>query len=126
MMMGLSYRDAVVLCVLVFLMWVQVDLAEGGDNGYDQGGAMNYISWDDLQVDEQRLALKSNNEVRVIVVDQHGKGHSKTVQGAVDMVLNHNTQRVKIYIYPGIYRSVTAYFPELDLSFNADINFCEI
>lgn len=104
MMKGLSSRVAVVLCVSVFLMWVQVGLAQGGGNVYDQGGTRNYISWDDLQVDEQRLAFKSNNEVRVIVVDQHGKGHSKTVQGAVDMVPNHNTQRVKIYIYPGIYR----------------------
>ncbi|KAE9614744.1 putative pectinesterase [Lupinus albus] len=77
---------------------VLVDLAEGD--------ARNYISWEDLQVDERRLELKSHDEFKVIVVDQHGKGHSKTVQGAVDMVPNHNTQRVKIYIYPGVYRSV--------------------
>ncbi|KAJ1410785.1 Pectinesterase, catalytic [Sesbania bispinosa] len=74
-----------------------VDLAEGG-----HGGVRNYISWEDLLVDGS-LAVKSNNEVRVIVVDQHGKGHSKTVQGAVDMVPDHNRQRVKIYIYPGLY-----------------------
>lgn len=101
-MMRLSSR-VVALFVLVFLMRVQVDLAAGG-SGYGHGPVRNYISWEDLQVDEQRLALKSNNEVRVIVVDQHGRGHSKTVQGAVDMVPDHNTERVKIYIYPGIYR----------------------
>ncbi|XP_061345990.1 pectinesterase QRT1 [Gastrolobium bilobum] len=100
--MGLSSR-VFVLFLLVFLMWVHVDLAEGG-NGYGNGGVRNFISWEDLQVDEQSLALKSNNEVRVIMVDQHGRGHSKTVQGAVDMVPNQNKQRVKIYIYPGIYR----------------------
>ena len=32
------------------------------------------------------------------------KGDSTTVQGAVDMVPQNNTERVKIYIYPGIYR----------------------
>ncbi|XP_019456029.1 PREDICTED: pectinesterase QRT1-like [Lupinus angustifolius] len=97
MKMGLlSYRVVIVLCVMDFMMWAQVDLAEGGGR--------NYISWDDLKVDEQRLALKTNNEIRVIVVDQYGKGHSKTVQGAVNMVPDYNTQRVKIYIYPGIYR----------------------
>ncbi|XP_027333569.1 pectinesterase QRT1-like [Abrus precatorius] len=98
--MGLSSR-VVFLFVLVFLMWVQVDLAEGS-NGH--GVVRDYISWEDLQVDEQRLTLKSNNEVRVIIVDQNGKGHSKTVQGAVDLVPDNNRKRVKIYIYPGIYR----------------------
>ena len=102
--MGLSSR-VVVLFVLVFMMRVQVDLAQGGNgNSNGHGHVNNYISWEDLQVDEQRLALKSNKEVRVIVVDQHGRGHSKTVQGAVDMVPNHNKERVKIYIYPGTYR----------------------
>ncbi|KAK7299938.1 hypothetical protein RJT34_10768 [Clitoria ternatea] len=100
MMKGLYSRSSVVfMFVLVFLMWVHVDLAEGGDtNGLD------YISWEDLQVDEQRLALKYNNGVGVIIVDQNGKGHSKTVQGAVDLVPVNNRQRVKIFIYPGIYR----------------------
>ena len=64
-----------------------------------------YINWDDLSVDENKLSLKSINKFgRVIVVDQHGNGDSKTVQGAVDMVPHHNTLRVKIYIYPGTYR----------------------
>jgi len=84
-------------------MWVRVNLAEG-ENGH--GGIRNYISWEDLQVDEQRLTLKRHDDVRVIVVNKYGGGHSKTVQGAVDMVPENNKHRVKIYIYPGIYRSV--------------------
>ncbi|KAI4306198.1 hypothetical protein L6164_029494 [Bauhinia variegata] len=90
-----------VLFVSVFFMWVEVDLAEGGNVRVNAG---KYISWDDLKVDERRLRLNSNNEDRVIVVDQHGRGHSRTVQGAVDMVPEHNKERVKVYIYPGIYR----------------------
>lgn len=70
-----------------------------------------YISWDDLKVDEHKV-LRSNardeyNEgSRVVVVDKNGGGNSRTVQGAVDMVPEHNTQRVKIYILPGVYRFV--------------------
>ena len=99
MMMGLvSSRVVFLFVVSVLVIWAQVDLAEGG-------GVRNYISWEDLQVDEQRLAVNSHNNVRVIIVNQNGGGHSKTVQGAVNMVPDNNTQRVKIYIYPGIYRS---------------------
>ncbi|MED6196285.1 hypothetical protein PIB30_046100 [Stylosanthes scabra] len=60
------------------------------------------ISWDDLLVDEESLSY--NNDGQVFVVDQAGNGDSTTVQGAVDMVQQNNPQRVKIYIYPGIYR----------------------
>jgi pectinesterase len=94
----------VVLFVLVFVMMVEVDLAECGNGG----GVRNYISWEDLMVDEQRLIFKKNfnHNERVIVVDQNGYGHSKTVQGAVDLVPDWNQHRVKIYIFPGIYRFV--------------------
>ncbi|EXB36084.1 Pectinesterase QRT1 [Morus notabilis] len=67
----------------------------------------NHISWDDLKVDEKKMqgfGTKSDNVYRVIVVDKNGNGHSRTVQGAIDMVPQHNTKRVKIYILPGIYR----------------------
>ncbi|KAL5101169.1 hypothetical protein RYX36_005496 [Vicia faba] len=102
--MGLCSRVVVFLFGLVFVMLiVEVDLADCG------GDVRNYISWEDLMVDEQRLVLKKNNiynhnEFRVIVVDQNGNGHSKTVQGAVDLVPDWNKHRVKIYIFPGIYR----------------------
>ncbi|XP_052206858.1 pectinesterase QRT1 [Diospyros lotus] len=67
-----------------------------------------FISWDDLKVDVERGELEvrdwGGNRSRVIVVDQSGKGDSVTVQGAVDMVPLHNSERVKIFILPGIYR----------------------
>lgn len=85
----------------------------------------NYISWEDLRVVEDGRTEGSfsvNNWVttnananantnanatsvsRVIVVDKNGGGDSVTVQGAVDMVPDSNSQRVKIFILPGIYR----------------------
>ena len=73
----------------------------------------DYISWEDLEVDDDqkiRLGLAARNDLingssRLIVVDYSGKsGHSLTVQGAIDLVPEYNTQRVKIYILPGIYR----------------------
>ncbi|CAL5405360.1 unnamed protein product [Camellia sinensis] len=72
-----------------------------------QAYTMNYITWEDMKVDlhKERLDLnEEQNQSRVIVVDQNGKGDSVTVQGAVDMVPLLNSQRVKIYIHAGIYR----------------------
>lgn len=65
-----------------------------------------YISWDDMSVEEGGRMLHADGGKRrsVIVVDRNGNGDSVTVQGAVDMVPNHNTQRVKIHILPGLYR----------------------
>ncbi|CAI0374063.1 unnamed protein product [Linum tenue] len=83
-----------------------------------------FISWDDARLDayshsfdfdngteqqQQGEARPSHGEEyyrgsRVIVVDQNGGGDSVTVQGAVDLVTEFNTQRVKIHILPGIYR----------------------
>ncbi|OIW11102.1 hypothetical protein TanjilG_22909 [Lupinus angustifolius] len=65
------------------------------------GHAKNFITWDDLMVDEHNLASDIGGQV--IVVDHGGNGDSTTVQGAVDMVPEDNTERVKIYIYPGTY-----------------------
>ncbi|KAL1200498.1 Pectinesterase QRT1 [Cardamine amara subsp. amara] len=84
----------------------------------------NYISWEDLRVvedgrRERSYSIKENsnwlapnanananaaNSSRVIVVDKNGGGDSVTVQGAVDMVPVSNSERVKIFILPGIYR----------------------
>ncbi|XP_058209638.1 pectinesterase QRT1 [Rhododendron vialii] len=68
--------------------------------------ATDFITWEDMKVDlEERLELREEgNRSHVIVVDLNGKGDSVTVQGAVDMVPLNNSQRVKIYISPGIYR----------------------
>ncbi|PSR95553.1 Pectinesterase [Actinidia chinensis var. chinensis] len=70
-------------------------------------GDMGFVGWDDVKLGlgKERLDVKEErNRSRVIVVDKCGKGDSVTVQGAVDMVPPHNSERVKIYIRPGIYR----------------------
>ncbi|THF95359.1 hypothetical protein TEA_023954 [Camellia sinensis var. sinensis] len=77
-------------------------------SGKSQAYTMNYITWEDMKVDLQKERLDLNeeqNQSRVIVVDQNSKGDSVTVQGAVDMVPLLNSQRVKVYIHPGIYRA---------------------
>ncbi|KAL9272934.1 Pectinesterase QRT1-like protein [Drosera capensis] len=69
-----------------------------------------FITWDDLFVYEAEYsASRFEDETRVgttpvIVVDQDGNGDSVTVQGAVDLVPDGNSRRVKILILPGIYR----------------------
>ncbi|KAI3719801.1 hypothetical protein L6452_20706 [Arctium lappa] len=54
----------------------------------------------------ERFSFENGDEngSRVIVVDESGKGHSLTVQGAIDMVPFNNSIMFKIYILPGIYR----------------------
>ena len=94
--MRLSFFEVL---VLVFPVLLLVSVVVQGD---DSGHARNFITWDDLMVDEHSLSY--NVGCRVIVVDQGGNGDSTTIQGAVDMVQENNTERVKIYIYPGTYR----------------------
>lgn len=88
--------------VSIFVLWVcvQLNLAQV---------LTSYISWDDFHVDDQRLSSDPIENGRVIVVDKHGKGHSKTVQEAVDMISDNNPERIKIYIQPGTYRSICTY-----------------
>ncbi|CAA0814015.1 Pectinesterase QRT1 [Striga hermonthica] len=65
-----------------------------------------YITWDDLtpSSNESRLSADNGeNQTRIIVVNSKGGGDSLTVQGAVDMVPENNSQRVKIHILPGVY-----------------------
>ncbi|MED6196286.1 hypothetical protein PIB30_046100 [Stylosanthes scabra] len=95
-MMTSSYNKKRIL-LLLLLLAIMVMVINGDDIG-----SRNMISWDDLLVDEESLSY--NNDGQVFVVDQAGNGDSTTVQGAVDMVQQNNPQRVKIYIYPGIYR----------------------
>ena len=86
-------------------------------SGKSQAYTMNYITWEDMKVDlqKERLDLREEqNRSRVIVVDHNGKGASVTVQGAVDMVPLLNSQRVKVYIHPGIYRFVCIYVYKCD------------
>ncbi|KAK4275333.1 hypothetical protein QN277_018434 [Acacia crassicarpa] len=96
--MGLSE-----VSILVFWVCVQLNLAQVLLS-FNQNQVSNYISWKDFSVDEQRFPWDPIAGDRVIVVDQHGRGHSRTVQGAVDMVPDNNPERMKICIYPGIYR----------------------
>ncbi|KAM6579355.1 hypothetical protein CsatA_003129 [Cannabis sativa] len=72
---------------------------------------ISFIGWDDFKVDFQKMGNDNKNDddnkgrrSRVIVVDKNGNGDSLTVQGAIDLVSNYNSQRVKIFILPGIYR----------------------
>ena len=109
------------LCFWVLLSSGSSRLLQSDDKGNE---LKNYISWEDLRVVEEvgrerrssSVKVKDNNLVnqesnmatvnasRVIVVDKRGRGDSVTVQGAVDMVPNSNSQRVKILILPGVYR----------------------
>lgn len=84
------------------------------------------ITWDDMKVndtptDDDHRGLELNEDGsnrsgrRIIVVDQSGGGDSLTVQAAIDMVPEHNSQRVKVYILPGIYRSGRFFHLDLDL-----------
>uniref|UniRef100_M4CFA9 Pectinesterase n=1 Tax=Brassica campestris TaxID=3711 RepID=M4CFA9_BRACM len=117
---------AFVPAVLLFCFWVLLSsgssrLLQSDDKGNE---LKNYISWEDMRVVEEvgrerrssSVKVKDNNMVnqesnmatvnasRVIVVDKRGRGDSVTVQGAVDMVPDSNSQRVKILILPGVYR----------------------
>lgn len=40
----------------------------------------------------------------ILTVSQHGNGHYKTVQAAIDAVPLNNTRRTVIRVLPGIYR----------------------
>lgn len=95
--------------LVALILWLAFVGVEAGF-----AGVRNYITWDDMKVEEEELKRKISldlrdyvvvdDQSRVIVVDQNGKGDSLTVQGAVDMVPLNNSHRVKIYILPGIYR----------------------
>lgn len=101
-LMGLYGSRAFILVFLVVLDGIRERFV-GGDVS-----AKNYITWDDMKVDEHKAGLNirdtGDEQSQVIVVDRNGGGDSRTVQGAVDMVPEHNTQRVKINILPGLYR----------------------
>ncbi|KAF8051336.1 hypothetical protein N665_1744s0008 [Sinapis alba] len=116
---------AFVPAVLLLCFWVLLSSGESRVLQSDDKGneLKNYISWEDLRVVEdvgterKSFSVKVNdnlvnqennlapvNASRVIVVDKRGRGDSVTVQGAVDMVPDSNSQRVKILILPGVYR----------------------
>ncbi|KAF5949565.1 hypothetical protein HYC85_011558 [Camellia sinensis] len=101
--MGLWVLRVFVVVVVVAVLFLGVVSAEINNQVQDE----NVITWDDMRVDltKEKMGLREErNRSRVIVVDWNGSGDSVTVQGAVDMVPLHNSERVKIYILPGIYR----------------------
>ncbi|KAL5735682.1 hypothetical protein ACOSP7_030139 [Xanthoceras sorbifolium] len=117
---GSAFAAAVLLLLLlVFLSAFQVGWSQTNQPG-SSAAADNmikkkyFISWDDMKVNythqqqqHKEAELSSgddSNHTRVIIVDKNGRGDSLTVQGAVDMIPQNNSQRVKIYIFPGIYR----------------------
>lgn len=112
------------------------DAIDGGGTVVDE--RRNYITWDDMKVndDEHKIKMmilrknkqsldfigngtnsyynkRDNNMSRVIVVDKNGSGDSLTVQGAIDMVPDFNSHRIKIYVLPGIYRCVKQHNPKI-------------
>ncbi|KAF8409715.1 hypothetical protein HHK36_005794 [Tetracentron sinense] len=92
------------LSVLLLLFLLGTHLGFSASNEFL---TMNFITWEDMVVDEELGRLNLNrgyNRSRVIVVAKDGSGNSVTVQGAVDLVPHHNQERVKIVILPGIYR----------------------
>ena len=98
-----------VLCFLGSM----VEFGLGQNSSNYEGDNNDYISWDDFKVDLSRDSVSKTeikgqqnwNSSGIIVVDSSGQtGDSVTVQGAVDMVPDGNTHRVKILILPGIYR----------------------
>lgn len=97
------------MCLVTFFLVVLVLCGEA-KIGFANGNGGNYvITWKDLKIDyDHRLPLRfvGNLNKLVIVVDKNGRGDSVTVQGAVDMVPENNSQRVKIHILPGVYRLI--------------------
>ncbi|KAF8414248.1 hypothetical protein HHK36_002248 [Tetracentron sinense] len=95
------------LSVVVFLGFFGTQL---GFCGRHDNSPKNFITWEDMRVEDQWGSLRLQNGFntsRVIIVSKDGRGDSNTVQGAVDLVSQHNSERVKILILPGTYRSNT-------------------
>ncbi|KAI4366191.1 hypothetical protein MLD38_022101 [Melastoma candidum] len=103
MAMGGSAAISVELCFMVVVLAFLVVEAELGSALMTK----DYISWDDMRVSNPRRERTNLRQVpsKVIVVDGSGYGgDSFTVQGAIDMVPEGNSDRVKIVIRPGTYR----------------------
>nr|CAB3454920.1 unnamed protein product [Digitaria exilis] len=97
--------------VILVMISASVSTAAGAAAG-------EFITWDDLSIpaaarrgepegsgDRGGVKARARHENLVtIVVSQDGTGHSRTVQGAVDMVPAGNSRRVKILVRPGVYR----------------------
>jgi pectinesterase len=102
----------------ILLLLPVVVLASSASSAATADGS--FITWDDLSIPTaaavqaggvggggvKAAARGGSHDLDTIVVSQDGTGHSRTVQGAVDMVPAGNRRRVKILVRPGVYRCV--------------------
>ncbi|KAF3323419.1 pectinesterase QRT1-like protein [Carex littledalei] len=97
-----SVLPTLLMLLSVFAMTMSTSLSLG--NRYS-----NFITWEDLSIEKYSPIGVSKDQAggRIIVVSKDDHGDSRTVQGAINMVPNGNSERVKILIYPGVYRQVT-------------------
>ncbi|KAF9606426.1 hypothetical protein IFM89_025115 [Coptis chinensis] len=96
--MNSSVLCGVFLLVLLSSQLPTICCTSGDDN------SLNYISWSDLSDYRDLEAEGIFSPTRHIVVAKDGSGDSASIQAAVDMIPHNNAQRVKILIYPGVYR----------------------
>ncbi|XP_078156046.1 pectinesterase QRT1-like [Carex rostrata] len=91
----------IILALLTILATIQTSSSFVKEYG-------EFITWNDFSISNSNYTSKAVNQAqrgsRMIVVSQDGQGNSETVQGAIDMVSDGNSERIKILIYPGIYR----------------------
>ncbi|CAL5061715.1 unnamed protein product [Urochloa decumbens] len=105
---------AAAAAAVVLLVSASVSSAASGGAAAGDG----FITWDDLSIPVAAprgvpegamgggggVKARARHDLETIVVAQDGTGHSRTVQGAVDMVPAGNRRRVKILVRPGVYR----------------------
>lgn len=112
---GCERRRCSSCAVVVALLLVAASVSTAG------GAADGFITWGDLSIPPAAAVAAprgvsdgggggvkawARHDLETIVVSQDGRGHSRTVQGAVDMVPAGNRRRVKILVKPGVYRCV--------------------
>lgn len=61
------------------------------------------LTWNGISISKTKGFDEEIGELNILV-SKDGTGHSLTVQGAIDLVPNSNSKRVKIFISPGFYR----------------------
>ncbi|KAF3323420.1 pectinesterase QRT1 [Carex littledalei] len=98
------------MAIFQFLAVLLTILATIQTSSSFENESREFITWNDLTISNSNYTSKAVNQAqrgsRMIVVSQDGHGDSNTVQGAIDMVSDGNSERIKILIYPGIYRQV--------------------
>lgn len=82
---------------LFWIIWTKVKWSLLLEVGYSvtDTNVKNYISRNDMKIDECIGFLYSDEQYKqeisnVIVVHKNGRGQSRTIQGAIDLVLQNN------------------------------------